>query len=514
MRAGPVLPIVIASIVLAACSDQQSNTPTAPDFRTSGSGCSYSQVKQDVAAEWPNSAGADTKATNANVGALVTTMQQNAADSNIATATGFQILDTLANQTAKKQAGTTPAAGSQLALDLLKCMDVPAATIPAVASGGFVAALGDAGAFAVRGRGPADKAPVISHDGAWNIQPVFAPAPVDTQYAWSGIEVADSSGSKAANLTTAVKQLFLAFGSPQDPAGFTNDGPLNLPPSGSSYSTVYNWGTAPKEFFRTPPPDGPGFLISQCAAGALAGTYQSGFIQHNTAASSPEVLGFADPICLPGGTASLFRQTPQTLAQRLWQILRPEPAYAAVLGGGSGSRGSALSPWGVIDPGVVNLLFNQTPNKSNNAVGVPLFDKNNQALHVQTFSKAGTPFKQGTIFTWIEAVNNSGVNVLVCKNWAYTDPTGLATFRNAYVSKSGGYILVFKTVGAQTTTNSVNNSPLTVNAGTEPSSPLFNVKNGTPTTSDCTFPNTFTFDPTLRPDQQTLPPIPANGLSP
>jgi hypothetical protein len=275
---------------------------------------------------------------------------------------------------------------------------------------------------------------------------------------------------------------------------------------------VYNWGTAPKEFFQTPTnPPGPGFLISQCEVGALVGTYESGFIQHHTTDSLPEVLGFADPICNVPTNVSL--SAPRSLAQRLWQILRPEPAYAAVSGGGSGSKGSALSPWGVIDPSLVNLLFNQIPNKSNNAVGKPLIDKNSQPFHVQAFSKAGTPFKQGTIFTWIEAVNNSGVNVLVCKNWAYTNADGIATFTNAYVSKAGGYIVIFKTVGAQTTTNSVNNSPLTVNAGAEPSSALFNVKNGTPTSSDCVFPKAFTFDPTQPADKQNLPPVPP-GLSP
>ncbi len=511
MRLAPALPfLVLAGIALAACNDSQPGTPTSPDLRTGApplSGCSYSQIKKDVSAQWPNSAGADTKATNSNVSALVTTMQQNAADSNVATATGFQILDTLANQTAKGQAGTTPAAGSQLALDLLKCMDVPAATIPT----SFVPALSPAGAFAVRGRGPADKAPVVAHDGAWNIQPVISPA--DTQYSWGGIEVADSNGSAGSKLNATVKQLFLAFGSPQDPSGFSNDQTLNLPPAGSTYSTVYNWATAPKQFFQTPTnPPGPGFLISQCPAGALVDSaYHAGFIQHNTAGSSPVVLGFDDPVC--GLPTNVSLAAPRSLAQRLWQILRPEPAYAAVLGSGSASKGRNLSPWGVIDPGVVNLTFNQTPSKNGNTVGLPLIDTKSQRFHVQTFSKAGTPFKQGTIFTWIEAVNNSGVNVLVCKNWAYTDTSGVATFRNAYLNKAGGYILTFKTVGAQTTTHSVDNSPLTVNAGTEPSSALFNVKNGTADSTGCTGTNVFVFDPTKPANQQSLPPIPP-GLSP
>ena len=512
MRVAPALPFVlVAGIAIAACNDSQSGTPTSPEFAAGGSpsACSYSQLKKDVAAEWPTNAGADTKATNANVGTLLTTMQQNAADSNIATATGFQILDTLANQTAKKQAGTTPAAGSQLALDLLKCMDVPTATIPT----SFVPALSDAGAFAVRGRRPGDKAPVVSHDGAWNIQPVMDIL-ADTQYAWVGIEFADSNGSKNANLTSSVKKLFLAFGSPQDPSGFSNDQTLNLPPSGSTYSTVYNWGTAPKEFFQTPTnPPGPGFLISQCAAGALADTnaYHSGFIQHHTADSLPVVLGFANPSCNVPTNVSLA--APRSLAQRLWQIFRPEPAYAAVLGGGSGSKGSNLSPWGVIDPGVVNLTFNQTPSKNGNTVGLPLIDQSNQPFHVQTFSQAGTPFKQGTIFTWIEAVNNQGTNVLVCKNWAYTNSDGVATFKNAYLNKAGGYTLTFKTVGAQTKTNSVINSPLTVNAGTEPSSALFNVKNGTADSTGCSGANVFVYDSTKSPADQSLPPVPS-GLSP
>jgi hypothetical protein len=101
----------------------------------------------------------------------------------------------------------------------------------------------------------------------------------------------------------------------------------------------------------------------------------------------------------------------------------------------------------------------------------------------------------------------------VCKNWAYTNADGVATFTNAYLNKAGGYILTFKTVGAQTTTNSVNNSPLTVNAGTEPSSALFNVKNGTADSTGCSGANVFVYDTSKSPADQSLPPVPS-GLSP
>jgi hypothetical protein len=206
--------------------------------------------------------------------------------------------------------------------------------------------------------------------------------------------------------------------------------------------------------------------------------------------------------------AGIQRRVPTSLAQRLWRVVVPEAANALVLSGGSGSKGSNLSPWGVVDPGVVNLTFEQTPDKSRNTVGVSLFDKDSLPLHVGAFSQGGTPL--GTIFTWIEAVNNSGVNVLVCKNWAYTDTDGVATFRNAYLNKAGGYTLTFKTVGTKTTTGT---NDLTVAAGTEPSSSLFNVKNGTADSTGCSGANVFVYDSTKSPADQTLPDVPA-GLSP
>ena len=501
-----IAPFLILIAGVAACNDSQPGTPTSPEFAAGGSpsACSYTQLKKDVDAEWPNNAGAATKDTGQAVSALLTTMQQNQADSNIATATGFRILRSVAIATANNQPGTTPAAGAQLAIDLLLCMDVPGSSIPSSAI--FVSALGPNGAFAVRDTGLTDAVPVASHDLAWNVAPV-------SPNTWSQVAARDTSaaGGASANLSAAVKRLFLVFGQPGATTGFTNTGDQLLNQSLLVNNAVFNWGTVPLQVFKTG--DGsPGIVVSQCditPAGQVS-SYTPGFLQHNRAGTNPEILGFVSPNC-PADVkwiADIQRRAPNSLAQRLWQLFVPEAANALVLSGGSGSKGSNLSPWGAVDPGVVNLTFGQTPDKSRNTVGVSLFDTDSLPLQVGAFSEGGTPL--GTVFTWIEATNNQGTNVLVCKNWAYTDAAGVATFRNAYLNKAGGYTLTFKTVGTKTTTG-VND--LTVAAGTEPSSALFNVKNGTPNTSDCSGTNVFVFDPTKPADQQNLPPVPS-GLSP
>ena len=69
-----IAPFLILIAGIAACNDSQPGTPTSPDLRAGGppSGCSYSQIKKDVDAEWPNSAGADTKATGPTIPAGMT----------------------------------------------------------------------------------------------------------------------------------------------------------------------------------------------------------------------------------------------------------------------------------------------------------------------------------------------------------------------------------------------------------------------------------------------------------
>lgn len=497
-----VYALSVVGPLVAACSDRApDDAPTAPSLTAAPATtttCDFNVLKKDVAAAWPNSAGPITRAVNSAVSSLLTTMSQNRSDSTIATRNGFQILDTLAHSAARKDPGFTPAAGSKLALDLLLCMDVgPASAIPA----SFVSALGDSGAFGVRGRSATDADPLVSHDGAWAVRPVGGTP-------WAQLE---NGGPARPALSAAVRQNFLVFGRPGDANGFTADIQLNLPPYPS---TVFDWATVPVLTFVTPAttsaPAGPGIEIDQCDIGTPG--FQAGFFQHNSVASSnQEILTSFAVSCLTAPTARARLEPKASLAARLWKLVTPEPAYAAFFfGGGSGTRGTALSPWGVVNPGNVNLTFNQVVDKGNNRVGVPLFDSLGNALSVRVFSNAQsggtfvTPFKQGAIFTWIEATNNQGAKVVVCKNWAYTDANGVATFTNAFLNKAGGYTLRFRTAGTQVST-SAGDTPLAIAAGTQPFSALFNVKNGSFDATGCTGNNVYTGD------GQPPFPVPAPG---
>src|SRR5690348_9282850 len=118
-----LLYVAVATVSVAACSEHQPNTPTSPDLASGAAAvkptCNYTQLNKDIDAEWPNSVGGATKDTNTAVTALLGTMQQNQADSNVATATGFRIIQSVAIAASTGEAGTSAAAGSRLTLDLL-----------------------------------------------------------------------------------------------------------------------------------------------------------------------------------------------------------------------------------------------------------------------------------------------------------------------------------------------------------------------------------------------------------
>lgn len=458
--------LALLAAALTACSDQQpsNQTPTEPRFAAAAkpaSGCDFNAVQQAVNAEF-------TGQTDVAVSKLVTDMKnyQGAGDVSNATFVGYQILDSLANP-GRKQG--TPAAGSTLAIALLKCMQIGGATIPA----SFTGPLGDTtGAFGVRGLTAADAEGLLSHDGIWEIVP-------QAGQTWRTIT------TTGAGVADSVAHTILVYGnvSSLTQTQFTNDTPL---------SSVYDWATIPIATFS------PGVVVGECSG-------DLGYIQHNPASSGGEVLGFV-PLSCTGSTALLMQSTPRTLAERIGRLLSPEPAYAALLLAGSGGTKSSLSPFGKINPGAVNLTLQGQPSKSGNQVGKPLVDAKGNPLAVVASSDGGTQFKQPTVFAWLVAIGNNGSFVQVCNNWAYSNDQGTITFPNAFLNKAGGFTLVVRTVGTDQQSSASGTPPLP--PGQQPTSALFNVKNGAVgAQSDCQYPNAFTDPATQLLPQGGPPPI-------
>ena len=437
--------VALLTAALAACGDQQSanQTPTGPQLAAGAkpsTSCDFQAVQQAINAEF-------TGTTNTAVSKLATAMKnyQGVPDVSNATFVGYQILDSLAHN-GRKQG--TPAAGSTLAIALLNCMELGGAAIPASLTG----PLGDTtGAFGVRGRSATDPEGLLSHDGIWDVE--------TNGLAWRSII---TTGAAVAD-SVAHTVLFYGDLSSLTQSQFTNDTPE---------SSIFDWATLPIATFT------PGVVVGQC-------TGDLHYIQHNPAVSGGEILGFVPATCT-GSTAMLREPAPRTFAERIGRLLSPTPAYAtALLGGGSGATTKALSPFGKIDPGAVNLTLLSQPSKSANQVGKPLVDSKGNPLAVVASSNGGTQFKQPTVFAWIVAIGNSGSFIQVCNNWAYSDDQGKATFPNAFLNKAGGYTLVVQTLG------SASGAPTL--SGKQATSALFNVKNGTVgNANDCIAPNVFT----------------------
>jgi hypothetical protein len=412
--------LVLTAFLATACGERQTEAPTGPDLAQGGGGCNFTSTT-GVVTLTKNEFGA-----NSTEAGLATSMKNAGAGTAQATSLGYQILASIGNKYDGSQASTSNA--SALTVALLNCMDIGGATVPAATV--FDVALGAHGALGVRVS--ADVAAVASHDGAWLL------APPGTQ-SWGSI------------LPTGTNAI-LVYGVPvADDGTFTNDAGL---------SGIFDWSTLPHITFNAP-----GVLISNCTA--------EGYLQHNPAGPTAEILGFITPNC-PSAGALLNEPAPRTLADRLFRLLRPAPAYASLAVTGTTGSKRTVSPFKVIGPVQVNLAaVGFTWKKSGNTVGKP-FDP---TPVYRILSSANTPFLQADVLVWLEAIGNSGVKVDICNNWAWTNANGVAQFPAAYLNKSGGYTIIAKTDG----TSSNPNIPA-VPAGISVLSPLVNVKNGNPGT--------------------------------
>jgi hypothetical protein len=414
-RVGTLL--VVTAFLATACGERQVDTPTAPELAGQPSACDFNGTT-GVKNLTKNEFGANSaQATIAN------NMSNAGAGTAQATTYGYQILQAIGNKYDGTQASTSNA--SALTVALLKCMDIGGATVPAASV--FNVALGATGAFGVKFS--TETGAIASHDDAWLLVPPGSQT-------WGQV-----SGTSA----------ILAYGVPVTNNTFTNDTPL---------TGVFDWKTLPVVSAFSDP----GIVIGNCTA--------KGYLQHNAVGSGAEILAYL------GDCTNLISQAteraPKTFGERMFRLLSPEPAYATLITGGTLGSGKHLSPFQVEDITNVNLVpVNFTWSKSGNVVGKPF----NPTPVYRILSGGNTPFQQPDVLVWIEAVNNSGVKVDVCNNWAWTNASGVAQFPASYLNKSGGYTMIAKTIGTLSHTGIPD-----VPAGSSVLSPLINVKNGNPGT--------------------------------
>jgi hypothetical protein len=430
--------LLAAAVLIGACSEGVNDVPTAPEFAPKPASCNFTTISSLVKTEFGASS---------DEAGLATDMKNAGAQTALATSLGYQILASVGDKYDGSQTSTSNA--SALTVALLKCMSIGGTPVPS--STVFDQALGASGALGVVALQDADKHAVLSHDDGWLLKPP------GTQ-SWQDVLPAGTPGP------------VLVYGVPLGAEGFTND----VPKSG-----VFDWSTIPGPLTF----DEPGVVIGECQA-------QPRYLQHNSAATTPEVLGFVSPDCLT--IIGLGKREPRTFAERVFRLLAPTPAYATLLTTtGSGGSKRTLSPFQVIDPVNVVLDPGFDWSKSGNKVNVPF----SPTPSYQIRSDAETPFLQEKVLIWITAANNSGVDVKVCNNWSYTDKDGVASFATSFLNKAGGYTVTTRSAGA--VDNSQANITLpTVLAANPLLSPLFNVKNNSanPPTSCATFVPQFNAD--------------------
>jgi hypothetical protein len=464
---GRVVPSALLAFLwlAAACSEKPSDTPTSPEFAPPvQNGCSTSSLIGYIKTEFGNTS---------DEAKLAGDLKNYGAKTAQATYVGYKLLDAIATKydiASNQSASRTNA--SNAAIAILNCINIGSTAVPS----SFETQLGTTGAFAVRGRLFAtpltpDGRTVTSHAGTWILEP---PA----NKSWPEITTLATTG-----LPDSVKFLFLAHGQPGSTSGFSNDDVIN--------NLVFEWATNPEATFS-----GIGAVVGEC-------TQPSSYIQHNTATTSPEVLGFIKPSCYVPATSGMRETEPRSFAERIGRFFAPTPAFAtlATSTGTSGSK-SKLSPFGLIDPDLVNLFAQFTWKKSGNTVGVPF----SPTPKFQIQSEANTPFLQDYVLIWIEAIGNQGINADVCNNFAFTNANGIAQFPAAFPTKAGGYTFLARTTGTSSKPGVNQGNAPTVPPGASLPSPIVNVKNGTLTA--CPAGSTYHGEPTL-----PTPPGP-NGIAP
>jgi hypothetical protein len=395
-----------AALALAACRD--SSEPLATEGELAQlvlPGCNTNDAKAKTRAHF----GQPTQNQIAGPGGLIDQLIASTTEAGT-TKLGFDVLE-------RVELGVDVVGTAQTALDLVN------AILPCIKAGatsiGPVAIFESRGAFAIRG-GLGDNRPVYSHDGFSAVAPPSAPALYDTWSEWLGLPDGTFPDPRA-----------IIYGTDFTLGNISNE---------QEFGTKgFDWNTLP---VRSYPRPADGFL------GLCVGSSTSDRIQSNHGVLQ-SIEGFYDPSeppleldCgnfNPDGTP----KTSTSLLRRAVDMLSPQPLFATVLIGGSGSKPKGYSQKFVVLVSQGSLRFVQQPTAEK--IGDPIAPP----FTVQARTAALTPIANTAIT--IELRSNLGVpsNFQGTKTRT-TNELGIATFDDIVVNSSGTYrIRAFATDGTE-----------------------------------------------------------------
>lgn len=402
--------VLSAGVLLLAlgCGDSsRESSPTSPDFAPSSTGCDLSTARGLVNSVFPNSA----KQTANN---LLQAIQSAGSGTAAATNAGFDLFALIA-----ANRPVNPENSSAFVNAIIPCQDAGTVSLPI----DFTGALGPNGAFEVRGGSATNTAAAVSVDGAWGLEPPLnlSVTPV-VRYTWDLITVTPQRFNPASN---PANKRFLVYGAPVavEPDAFTTE---------TLVGTVFDWSTIPTLAFN------PGAVVGTCIVDDLTQQY---LIQHHATANNGEIVPSATPSFCPQATLTGSRDgswSRYNLAQRIFNIFRPQPLLAAALAtrppGGSIRN---LSPSAAVNPGQITLLFEG--QVADGSTGQALKFTDNQPVSVKV-----TPFgltRMDGVLVKLIATTNFGATVVATGNEVATED-GIATFPNLKINKAGGYRLI------------------------------------------------------------------------
>jgi hypothetical protein len=406
-----VLITSLATVIVGCGNNDSGSGPTSPQFAPGATGCNLSTAKSLVSSVFRSNS--SKQAANGYLQAI----QDAGAKTAAATDAGFNLFALIA-----ASRPVPPVDGSTFVNAVLTCQDVGTITLPI----DFRGALGPNGGFEVRGGSSTDKAPAVSADGDWGLEPpleLTGTAPV--RLTWDQITNLPSRFSPASN---PVNTRFLAYGSPITDDDYSDEVVV---------SSIFDWSTIPTATFN------PGAVVGTCLTDTESHQY---LIQHYAKDDNGEIIPSATPSFCPVALAGrqLGGLNRFVLARRVLDFFRPQPVLATALGTRPpGGSVGALSPNAAVNPGQISLLFQGTVADGRTGQALK-FTVSGNPVSVKV-----TPFgltKMDGVIVRLIATTNLGATVVAIGVEAKTED-GIATFPNLKINKAGGYRLIATIAG-------------------------------------------------------------------